>query len=163
MANGANQSRSLEAEILLKAWEMLQGLAKSNGESAWNVRAWAVSVWAALVAYAYKSDRPQIVVVAIVQLVACFVVELGIRQVQYRFIQKSIAIERALNSYWAGDKAQLPDTGVSTNLETPTLEDIGNLLSPKRWLIWFPYVLLLGASLLMLGIWQAVTGGVSPT
>lgn len=137
-------------QILIKGWETLQSLAKSNGESAWNLRAWGISVWSALLAYAYTSDKAGIVIVAMFSLLAVFFVELAIRQIQYQYIEKSLAIEKCINAVLVGDEPSIPDGGISTNIDTPTICGFCKLLILKRWLIWFPYLLLAVFSLLAL-------------
>ncbi|RJG18453.1 hypothetical protein D4A39_08270 [Alcanivorax profundi] len=129
--------------VLSKGWEIVQELAKSNGESAWNIRAWGISVWCALLAYGYTSVKKEILVVAVVLLVVVFLIEIGIRQVQYKFIERSLEIEHCLNQMLAGSGFILPESGVSTNISTPSFADMLAMLSIRRWLIWFPYLLLL--------------------
>lgn len=143
-------SRDDTTQILIKGWETLQSLAKSNGESAWNLRAWGISVWSALLAYAYTSTKGEIVVVAIVTLLAVFLIELAIRQIQYQYIEKSLAIEKSINSVLVGEEPSIPDGGISTNIDTPTIRGLFKLLILKRWLIWFPYLLLTVFSLIAL-------------
>jgi len=131
------------AGLLTKGWEVAQSLARSNGESAWNIRAWGVSVWCALVAYAYTSGKKEIFVVAVVLLVVVFLIELGIRQVQYKFIEKSIQIEKSINQILLGAEPIPPEGGISTNIPIPSIRDMVALLTIRRWLIWLPYGLLL--------------------
>lgn len=135
-------------QILIKGWETLQSLAKANADSAWNLRAWGISVWSALVAYAYTSQKHEVVFVAIVTLISVFLVELAIRQIQYQYIKKSIAIERSINAILVGETPHLPEGGISTNIETPDWRDLMDLFRLKRWLIWLPYLLLASFSLL---------------
>lgn len=138
-----NSSTNIEkAEILLKGWETFQSLAKSNSESAWNLRAWGISVWSALIAYSYTSNKGEIIVIAIITLVAVFLIELAIRQIQYKYIEKSISIECSINDLLVGDAPRLPPGGISTNIDTPTILDLLSLFHSKRWLIWLPYLIL---------------------
>ena len=137
-------------EILLKGWEVHQSLAKGMGESAWHVRAWGVSVWSALVAYSFTSSKPEVAIVAIVLLFSVFIVELAIRQIQYQYIAKSVAIEASINSILVGDDPSLPEGGISTNILTPEISTLLELLTLKRWLIWLPYLLLLFCSIFAL-------------
>jgi methyl-accepting chemotaxis protein len=39
---------------------------------------------------------------------------------------------------------------ISTNINNPTICDFFKLLTAKRWLVWFPYLLLVGFSLIAL-------------
>ena len=132
--------------ILIKGWETIQSLAKSNADAAWNLRAWGISVWSALVAYAYTSQKHEVIFVALMTLIAVFFVELAVRQIQYKYIEKSIQIENSINAILLGELPQIPAGGISTNIETPNIVDLIKLLSLKRWLIWFPYLLLSGFS-----------------
>jgi hypothetical protein len=132
-----------EATILLKSWETLQDLAKSNGETAWKVRVWGISVWSALVAYSFNESEKFIILVSVIAIVAVFLVELAVRQIQYQFIARSLEIERVLNASLIGDALDLPEKGISTNIDTPVLKDFLELFRLKRWLIWFPYLIII--------------------
>jgi len=129
-------------QILLKAWEMCQGIAKSNGKSAWSVRSWGVGIWSALIAYAFTAKIPAIAWVALVVVISVFVIEIAIRQIQYSYIRRSLEIEASLNDVLVGGSVRIPEHGASTNIDTPTIRDVLDLLCIKRWLIWFPYLLL---------------------
>lgn len=143
-----------DVPILLKGWEIVQAIAKSNGESAWNMRAWGISVWCALMAYAYTSRHSELFTIALLLVVVVFLIELAIRQVQYKFIDKSVEIERCITAILVGDDPDLPPNGISTNISIPSMMDLRNLLSIKRWLIWLPYCLLAFATIgaIILGI-----------
>ncbi len=132
----ANES---QLEILIKAWETMQALAKGNGETAWRIRAWGVSVWSALMTYAYKHHSPEIIYIAIITLAVLFLIEAAVKQLQYKFIQRSIEIEFSLKSILEGGEFMLPDNGISTNIEIPNLKDFIDLFQLKRWIFWFPY------------------------
>lgn len=132
--------------LLTKSWEIIQNLAKSNGELAWNVRVWGLGIWAALIAYSFKEQDQSIVLVAIFQLIIIFFIELSARQIQYKFIERSLEIERMLNDLLVGSEINIPAGGISTQIDTPTILDLINLLKLKRWLIWLPYASLLTAS-----------------
>ncbi len=129
-------------EILIKGWDRFQELAKSNGESAWKIRAWGIGVWSALIAFSYTSQKIQLAVVAQFVLAVVLLVEMTVRQIQYAYIAKSIEIEASINAILVGESPNLPENGISTNFNVPTVRDFLKLLRPKRWLIWFPYVLL---------------------
>jgi hypothetical protein len=141
----ANES---QLAILLKAWETMQGLAKGNGETAWRVRAWGISMWAALLAYAYQNKSPQVIYLAIVAVVVLFFLEAAAKQIQYKFIQRSIEIESSLDSIIKGGEFELPDNGISTDISIPTPLDFLQLFQLKRWAFWFPYLALIVASML---------------
>jgi hypothetical protein len=133
---------SHQVDILLKAWETMQSLAKGNGETAWRIRAWSVSLWSALMAYSYKHQSSQIVIVAIVALSVFFLIEAAVKQVQYKFIQRSLEIELSLSTILENGDLQLPDNSISTNIEVPDMRDFIALFGLKRWIFWFPYLLL---------------------
>lgn len=142
------EANERQVDILLKAWETMQGLAKGNAETAWRVRAWGVSLWAALMAYAYKNQAPEIIYLAIISLIVLFFIEASVKQIQYKFIQRALDIEDSLNSILENGDLQLPDHGVSTNLKTPDIVDFIALFQLKRWIFWFPYAILVIFSML---------------
>ena len=137
-------------QILLKAWETHQSLARSSGDAAWKLRTWAITVWSGLVAFAYTSKSVQIVVVAMFVLAVAGIIELAWRQIQYSYIARSIEIEASLNDALVGELPRRPAMGVSTNIATPNLQDLKKLLTMARWLIWFPYLVLEALSLVLL-------------
>lgn len=149
-----NQQRQNEINILLKSWETLQLLAKGNGESAWKIKSWGITVWGALVAYSFKEHDIGITYISILVLAVTLIIELSIRCIQYKYIARSIEIEISLNDILVGDDPRLPEKGVSTNLDIPELKDLINLFSLKRWLIWFPYLILFIASFALIKIFQ---------
>jgi len=141
MADDTNNQRS--SALLIKAWETMQSLAKGNGESAWKIKAWGVTTWSALMAYAYTSKTKEIILVSIALLIVSLLIEVIIRQIQYKFIERSLEIEQSLNDILAGEDPRTPKNGVSTNVDTPSLRDFLNLLSLRRWLIWLPTLILI--------------------
>ena len=144
--NGNSESTDRGLQILLKAWDTMQELAKSNGQAAWTIRAWGISVWCALVAYAVTNRIAPLLLVAIAQLTAAFLMEMAARQVQYAFIARSLEIEKSIESVLVGEGQYVPEGGISTNIPTPTIHTLGQLLSVRRWQHWFPYVVLIGFS-----------------
>ena len=142
-----------QLQVLLKAYETCQSLAKSNGESSWAVRSWGLGIWSALIAYSFKERVPGIAVVALVVLICVFIVEMAIRQIQYAFIRRALVIEDSLNDILVGGCVRLPASGVSTNIETPTLSDLIELLRIKRWLLWLPYVLLVSFTVIAINVY----------
>jgi len=145
----ANES---QIKILIKAWETMQALAKGNGETAWRIRAWAVTLWSATMAYAYKNQAPAIIYIAVIALVVLFFIEAAVRQIQYKYIQKSIEVETSLKSILEGGNFELPDNGITTNIDTPNVVNFLNLFQLRRWIFWFPYLLLVISSLLAIRI-----------
>lgn len=143
-----------DVNILLKSWEILQNLSKSNGETAWKIKSWGVTVWSALMAYAFKENTPEIAFVSILFTIIIFIIEVAVRRIQYNFIQQSIEIEESINSILTKNPDLiLPPRGISTNIDTPEIKDIFKLLTPKRFLFWFPYVIMLLASIIYIRIY----------
>jgi len=133
-------SPSDKISLLTKSWEIIQNLAKSNGELAWKVRVWGLGIWAGLIAFSFKEHSQLIVLVALFQFIVIFFIELATRQIQYKFIQRSIEIEGMLNDLLVGDEVKIPEGGISTQIDTPTTKDLFALFMLKRWLIWLPYL-----------------------
>lgn len=133
----------LQFSILSKAYETCQALARSNAETAWKVRSWGIGIWAALMAYGYQNQSREIVWLSFVALFCIFVVELAIRQIEYAFIARALEIEDSFGDLLIGSpNPRLPSYGASTNIQTPSVKGLLSLLSVKRWLVWFPYLLL---------------------
>lgn len=135
--------------ILIKAWETYQNLAKGFGESCWKVRSIGIGFWAAIIGYGYENSDRNVYFFSIVIIIMFFILEIGLRRLQYKYINKSIEIEKTINDYLVDSDLVLPNRGISTNFEVPSLYDILNLFRIKRWLFWFPYLILV---LLTLGI-----------
>jgi hypothetical protein len=149
MSNLTNEQLS----VVMKAYEVLHGLAKSNGETAWNVRVWGLGIWAALMAYAFEKHAPEVELVALLTLICVGLFEAGIRQVQYGFIAKAIELESSLNDILVGRlEVRLPAGGVSSNIETPSFTSLLQQFGRKRWLNWAPYALLIGFTLVKIRI-----------
>jgi hypothetical protein len=149
VADSEDAKLNRETTILIKAWETFQNIAESNGKASWTIRAWGISVWCALIAYSYAPGPKLIAWIGLVQLAASFLMELATRQVQYAFISKSIRIEQMLQSIALGERPAIPEGGISTNIDTPTLGSLFQLLALRRWLIWFPYLVLFLTSALV--------------
>lgn len=131
-----------QLSILIKAWETMQALAKGNGEAAWHIRTWAVTAWSAMMAYAYQNKSPETMYIAIVAVIVLLFIEAAVRQIQYKFIEKSMEVESSLKSILEGGEIELPDNGISTKIGTPTISDFISLFQLKRWMFWFPYLIL---------------------
>jgi hypothetical protein len=132
-----------QLQVLTKAYETCHDLSKSNSEIAWSIRSWGIATWAALVAFGFQQDRHEIFIIAGVLLPLVLISELVVRQLQYAFIERALQIEHTFNDVLVGSPSpRLPPNGVSTNIATPSLSTLISLLGPRRWLIWFPYLLL---------------------
>jgi hypothetical protein len=138
--------------ILIKAWETYQNLSKGFGENSWKIRTIGVGFWAATIAYGYKKHDSTILWLSFLIIFMFFTLEARMRQLQQKYIEKSIEIEASINDYLVGDEVQLPGEGISTNIQNPSYLDFLKLFKGKRFLFWFPYVLLVGASIILICI-----------
>ncbi len=139
-----------QINILIKAWEMYQNLAKGLGESSWKIKTIGIGFWSAIVAYSYKENDNNIYFLSILIVILFFFIESGMRRLQYKYIEKSIEIEKSINDYLVEeDEIRLPSKGITTNVEVPDCKDFFNLFRLKRWIFWFPYLVLLLSSILL--------------
>lgn len=140
-------------ELLQNAHLANQALAKANGDNAARVQSWGMATWAALIAFAHTSISTFVPLIgSIFVLVSCLLLDMGYRQVQYSFIERSLELERDINRYLVTGKLEIPDFGVSTQINTPSIKSALALFSVKRWLFWFPYLLLLSGSIALLAV-----------
>lgn len=135
-------SQTNDREILLKAWEIMQSLVKYQGEIAWKIRLFGLTLWTAIMAYSFKEKAPEISLIALMAVVASLIFEVAARQVQYKYIERSIEIERNINDILIGDNPNLGEKGISTNIDTPDIKEFFSFFRLKRWSIWLPYLLL---------------------
>ncbi|CAM2999907.1 hypothetical protein [Vibrio mytili] len=137
-------------DVLLKSWELTQNIAKNNAETAWKVRMWGVAIWSALIAYAFKNNSCEIVLLSgfILMPIAWF--EFGIRTVEYKLISRSHEIENSINSLFLGGEFVPPTEGVKIKIDPPSLSDYLLLFDKRRWLVWGPYLALFISSILAL-------------
>ncbi len=139
---------SNEKDILLKAWELTQSVAKNNAETAWKVRMWGITIWGALLSYAFTNHSTLIIAISIVILIPIFIFECGIRIIEYKMIERSHEIENSLNTFLEGSELHLPDEGIKINITETSFVDFRNeSFLCKRWLIWGPYCCLAVVSL----------------
>lgn len=142
---------SLEKDILLKAWELTQSIAKNNAETAWKVRMWGITIWGALLSYAFTHHTKTVLVISVIILIPIFIFECGIRIIEYKMIKRSHEIESSLNTFLEGSELVLPDEGIKINISETCFEDFKNeIFLSKRWLIWGPYCCLVVVSILAL-------------
>jgi len=140
---------SHEKDILLKAWELTQSVAKNNAETAWKVRMWGITIWGALMSYAFTNQSKTIVVISVIILIPIFLFECGIRIIEYKMIERSHEIESSLNTFLEGSELYLPDEGIKINISETSFEDFRKeIFLGKRWLVWGPYCCLLVVSLI---------------
>ncbi|WP_262265074.1 hypothetical protein [Pantoea dispersa] len=143
---------NIEKDILLKAWELTQSIAKNNAETAWKVRMWGITIWGALLSYAYTNNSHSVIVISFFILFPIFIFECGIRVIEYKMISFSHEIENSLNTLLVGSDLHLPDEGIKINITETSIVDLKKILTLKRWLIWGPYVCLALVSLASLVI-----------
>lgn len=143
---------NIEKDILLKAWELIQSIAKNNAETAWKVRMWGITIWGALLSYAYTNNSHSVIVISFLILFPIFIFECGIRVIEYKMISFSHEIENSLNTLLVGSDLHLPDEGIKINITETSIVDLKKILTLKRWLIWGPYVCLALVSLASLVI-----------
>ncbi|MFK3840793.1 hypothetical protein [Serratia sp. NPDC087055] len=137
-------------DVLLKAWELTQSIAKNNSESAWKVRMWGIAIWSALVSYAYQKNEPVIVLIAIFVLAPTLIIELLIRVIEYKMIRRSHEIENSINCILLEDDFVPPENGIRIDISETKLSDLVKLISINRLLIWSPYLVLFSFGLLIL-------------
>lgn len=129
--------------VLIKAWETYQNLAKGFGENAWKIRVTGIGFWAAIMGYGYKNEDNKVYLFSLIIVILFLFLEAGMRQLQYKYINKSIHIEDSINDFLLEDNVRFPKNGVSTNISTPSIFDFFNLFRLKRWMFWLPYLVLL--------------------
>lgn len=129
--------------VLIKAWETYQNLAKGFGESAWKIRTVGIGFWAAIMGYGYKNHDSKVYLFSLIIVILFLFLETGMKQLQYKYITKSINIEKSINDFLIDDNVQLPSNGISTNIITPSIQDFLKMFRLKRWLFWLPYLILL--------------------
>ena len=133
-------------ELLGKAWEMYQNLAKGFGDNCWKIRSIGVGFWATIIGFAYKQNDIFPVYFSILILFMFFFLESGMKRLQYKYIDKSIEVEKTLNGILVGDELDLPGSGISTNIETPTIREFFELFRIKKWML--PYLFLFIVSII---------------
>lgn len=138
-----------ELNIILTAWNRYQDLIKGFGDSCWKIKSVAIGFWTTAIAYAYKADDIIISLFSILIIVLFFYLESGMKRLQYKYIEKSVEIENTINNYLADDESSFPQNGISTDIETPSFKDFIDLLKPKRWMFWMPYLILIIISILL--------------
>lgn len=136
-------------EILIKSWEIFQNLSKGFGENSWKIRTMGVGFWATVVAYGYKEDNVTMYYVAIGILLIFHLMECGTKIMQNKYIMKSIEIEKSINDILDDAFLKTPKNGISTNISNPNMKDFFSLYTYKRWMFWFPYLVLLILSISM--------------
>jgi hypothetical protein len=148
-------------DIVLKAWEVFQGLVQGLGDTCWKIRSVFYTASSALIAYAFVHSAPILYIFVVGLSFAFFVLESGYKQVQDQYIGKSLAIERTLNDILVDEpEAFIPEAGISTAITTPTIKKCFTTLKHRNAFFWLPYAVVPLASLAM---WCAGIAAHEPT
>ena|ERR1700730_14791314 len=140
----------MDKDIVLKAWEVYQGLVEGLGDSCWKIRSIFYTTSSALTAYGFVHSVPVLYGVVTGLSVLFFVFESGYKQIQDQYIRKSIAIERTLNDLLVHEPEPfIPNTGISTSIATPTIRKCFGQLRFRKFFFWSPYAAVFLLSILM--------------
>jgi hypothetical protein len=140
----------MDKDIVLKAWEVYQGLAQGLGDSCWKIRSIFYTTSSALMAYAFVHSVPVLYGVVAGLSLAFFLLESGYKQIQDQYIRKSIAIERTLNDIIVNEPEPfIPAGGISTSITTPTIRKCFAQLNRRKLFFWIPYLVIFALSLFM--------------
>jgi len=141
-----------KVNVLIKAWETYQNLSKGFGENSWKIRTVCIGFWSAIIAYGYQNGDKKVYIFSLLIIIMFLILDIGIKQLQDKYIERSIEIEKTINDYLVGDEMLLPNNGISTNVSDPKLRDFVMLFRLKRWRFWYPYLILVIASLTIYSI-----------
>jgi hypothetical protein len=140
----------MDKELVLKTWEVYQGLVQGLGDTCWKIRSIFYTTSSALIAYAFVHSVPILYIVVSILSVAFFLLEAGYKQIQDQYIVKSIQIERTLNDLLVNEPEPfIHERGISTSIKTPTPRGYLKQLRPRKWLFWGPYLAVFVCSLLL--------------
>jgi hypothetical protein len=132
----------IDKEVVLKTWEVYQGLVQGLGETCWKIRSIFYTASSAVIAYGFVHSISFLYVVAAVLSVVFFVLEAGYKQIQNQYIVKSAEIERTLNDLLVNEPHPfIAERGIKTAIKTPTRRGYLRLLRLRNWLFWGPYAL----------------------
>jgi len=137
-------------DVVLETWKLYQGLATSFGDNCWKIKTLGIGFWSAVVAYGYQNGDRIVYFYSGILILLFFIIESGIRRIQYKYIQKSVEIEKVLNDFLVEEEEiDYPDNGISTNIDIPDLNDFKDLFRLKSWMFWLPYLILMGCSIIL--------------
>ncbi|WP_028856014.1 OmpA family protein [Psychrilyobacter atlanticus] len=140
-----------QKEILIEAWKMYQNLAKGFGENSWKIKTLGIGFWSTVIAYGYKNSDAIIYLFSILIVVMFFFIDCGMKTLQYKYIKKSIEVEKGINDYLVGsDSLSFPSNGISTNVEAIQREDYIFLIKLRSWRFWIQYLCMALISIFML-------------
>jgi len=126
--------------VLQKNWELIQDIIKNLGEKSLKLKAWSLTIWWAVISYAFTVKQPILVMYLVFFLIIVFLIDATQRITEEKFLLRSNEIEKGLTALTLGDKSSTLGLIISTNVEIPNLRDFGKLLSMKRFAFWFPYI-----------------------
>jgi hypothetical protein len=129
-------------ELLLKNWELVQDIIKTLGDRSWQVKAWGVTVWWAVLGYAVSADKPLLLWYLLVFIGIVLSIDITVRLTEEKFFEHTKAIEGALTAIAVGDTQSRAAQPIGTSVSRPQLRDLPNLFSFRRVGFWFPYLAL---------------------
>lgn len=151
-------------DIVLKAWDTYQGIIAGLGDGCWKIRSVFYTASFGLVAAAFSSDLRLLYLINLPLAVFFCILEAGYQRIQEQYIGKTIRIERTINDMLAGEQIPwMPNDGISTSLNTPTIKDLRRVFRPKKYLFWFSYVAVIMLSLLLYGLNATKSRVVAPS
>jgi hypothetical protein len=140
----------MDKDLVLKTWEVYQGLVQGLGETCWKIRSIFYTTSSAVIAYGFVHSISFLYFVAAVLSVIFYVLEAGYKQIQDQYIVKSAQIERTLNDLLVNEAHPfIAERGISTAIKTPTSRGYLKQLRLRRWLFWGPYVFIFVCSLVL--------------
>jgi hypothetical protein len=140
----------MDKELVLKAWEVYQGLVQSLGDTCWKIRSIFYTSSSALIAYGFVHSMSILYLIVSVLSVAFFLLEAAYKQIQDQYIVKSIQIERTLNDLLVNEPEPfIHERGISTSIKTPTPRGYLNQLRLRKWFFWGPYFAVFVCSLFL--------------
>jgi hypothetical protein len=132
----------MNSEMVLKTWEVYQGLVQGLGETCWKIRSIFYTVASGLIGYAFVHSIPRLYWVAAALSVVFYFLEAGYKQIQDQYIEKSIQIERTLNDLLVNEEEPyIPKRGISTLVKTPTWRGYWRQFAFRKILFWGPYAI----------------------
>jgi hypothetical protein len=140
----------MDKEIILKTWEVYQGLIQGMGDTCWKLRSLFYTASSALIAYGFVHSITVPYVLVSVLSIIFFLLEAGYKDIQNQYIQKSLEIERTLSDVLVNEPEPfIPPGGISTSIAKLSLWRYRNQLRMRKILFWGPYFLFLIVSLIL--------------
>jgi hypothetical protein len=140
----------MDKEIILKTWEVYQGLVQGMGDTCWKLRSLFYTASSALIAYGFVHSITVPYALVSVLSIMFFLLEAGYKDIQNQYIQKSLEIERTLSDLLVNEPEPfIPPGGISTSIAKLSLWRYRNQLRMRKILFWGPYFLFLIVSLVL--------------